>query len=296
MRILILGATGMIGHRLWIGLSPNHEVYGVIRRSKSELPSLPNICLDNIFDKVNVLNFDLVEKIIKKVQPDLVFNCIGVVKQLQISKNYIDSIELNSLLPHKLAKLCLKYRSRMIQFSSDCVFDGKKGSYIEENLPNALDLYGKSKALGEVIDMENVLTLRTSFIGREIFPHGGLIDWFEAQKEKTIKGFSRAIYSGLPTNYFIKILNEYILPNNKLHGMYHLAGVPIDKYSLLIKAREALNLEIEIEIKKDDDFIIDRSLDCSKFSKKTGYIAPEWNEVINELNVDSDFYATLKGG
>ncbi len=291
MRLLILGATGMIGHCLWMGLSSTHDVSVIIRRDKAELPDIPNIDSQKIFDKVDVTNFKDVETIIENVKPDVVFNCIGIVKQLELSKSYLHSIELNSLFPHRLAKVCLDNNSRMIQFSSDCVFDGEKGLYVESDIPNAVDLYGKSKALGEIDYMSNVLTLRTSFIGREIFPHGGLINWFESQKGKVVKGYSQAIYSGLPAASFINILNTYILPNRGLHGIYHLSNEPIDKYSLLILVKNVLKLNVEIIA--DDSFVIDRSLDSSKFKNELGCVIPQWNEIIGDLLIQNSFYDAL---
>ena len=293
MKILILGATGMIGHTLWMGLSDNHSVSALIRKSRDDLSTFSNIEQLNIIDQVDVLDLDLLEEILVDVKPDIVFNCVGIVKQLSLSQDHIHSIELNSLFPHKLAKLCRKEGARMIQFSSDCIFDGQKGMYVESDYPNASDLYGKSKAMGEIDYLDNVLTLRTSFIGRELFPHGGLINWLESQHGKVIKGFSNAIYSGLPTQTFIHILNDYIFRKPKLNGLYHLSSQPIDKYSLLIMAKDTLGLQVEID--KDTNFEINRSLDSSKFTNDFGYSAPVWGELIKDLGIRSEFYKKLSG-
>jgi dTDP-4-dehydrorhamnose reductase len=292
MKIAIIGATGMIGHRLWSGLSSNHDVFALVRRKATEIPNLPNIKRDQIYEGMNIENFDSLSKRLSQIGPDVVFNCVGVVKQLKLAKSYTHSIELNSLFPHKLASLGETLGFRIIQFSSDCIFDGRKGQYTEDDLPNATDIYGRTKALGEVADGEHVLTLRTSFLGREIFPHGGLINWFESQAGGKIKGFSKAIYSGLPAQCFVELLNDTILPNKGLKGLYHLSSEPIDKYRLLKMAREVLDLDIEIE--KDESFEIDRSLNCRKFSLETGYSPLKWEEMISKLAVDQEFYINLK--
>jgi len=293
MKILIVGATGMIGHTLWSGLSLKHDVSVIIRKDKSTLPNIPNIDNNKIWDKIDVFNFEDVDNVINTIKPDVVFNCIGIVKQLKISSDHLTCIELNSLFPHKLADACEKSKARMIQFSSDCVFDGKKGQYVETDIPNATDLYGRTKALGEIDYSENVLTLRTSFIGREIFPHGGLVNWFESQNGKAVQGFSNAIYSGLPTNTFIKILNEVILPNANLNGIYHLSSPPINKYKLLQLINKTLRLNIDILESKD--FVIDRSLNSDKFTMATKYKTPQWDILIEDLKGNTSFYNQVIG-
>ena len=291
MKVLIIGATGMIGHSLWIGLSKIHDVSVLVRKPKALIPDMPNINRSKIFDGINVLDIDKVERVVEQVRPDVVFNCIGIVKQLEISSNHKACIELNSLFPHNLAQICEKLNARMIQFSSDCVFDGVNGKYSESDVPNATDLYGKTKALGEIDYLENVVTLRTSFIGREVFPHGGLVNWFEAQEGKMVKGFSKAIYSGLPTNTFINVLNDFILPNSELHGIYHLSSNPIDKCSLLRLVKDRLGLNISIE--EDPSFVIDRSLSSQKLRIETGLTLPDWSELVEDLKVNEEFYRKL---
>lgn len=290
MKILIIGATGMIGHALWIGLGLKHDVSVIMRKDRSVLPSIPNIDKTTIFDKVDVRDFEAVENVISTTKPDVVFNCVGIVKQLKISSNHLACIELNSRFPHQLAQACIKSNARMIQFSSDCVFDGKKGQYVESDLPDATDLYGRTKALGEIDYSENVLTLRTSFIGREIFPHGGLINWFESQEGGKVFGFSNAIYSGLPTNTFVKILNDVILPNKSLNGIYHLSSSPIDKYSLLHLVKQTLQLDVSVT--EDSSFVIDRSLNSQKFAAATKYTPPQWLKLIEDLKENTSFYKT----
>ncbi len=292
MKILIVGATGMIGHTLWMGLSLNHDVSVIIRKDKKQLPNIPKIENTQIFDNIDVLDFDNVDHVISIIKPDVVFNCIGIVKQLEISSNHQVCIALNSLFPHQLAQACARSNSRMIQFSSDCVFDGEKGMYVESDTPNATDLYGRTKALGEIDYLSNVLTLRTSFIGREIFPHGGLVNWFESQKGGAIRGFSNAIYSGLPTNTFVKILNNFILPNKNLHGIYHLSAAPIDKYYLLNLIKKQFKVDVEIEL--DKTFVIDRSLISDKFKSETGFEPLVWEELIKDLEINSEFYKEIE--
>lgn len=293
MRILVLGATGMIGHRMWASLSKFHDVHATIRKSElGALEQLEGIDKDCVFYNVDVLDDAALLDVFQKVKPEMVLNCVGVVKQLAASKNHIVSIELNALFPHKLAKLCTEFGSRMIQFSTDCVFSGKKGMYTEQDEPDATDLYGRSKILGEVDYLDNVLTIRTSSIGREVFPHGGLVEWFLSQEGKEIKGFSKAIYSGFPTHALAMVINDFILPNPELKGIMHVSAEAINKFELLQLVNEELGRDITIN--EDSNFEMERSLDSSLFQEKVGFKPAPWKELVKDLNVDNEFYNNLK--
>ena len=180
----------------------------------------------------------------------------------------------------------------MIQFSSDCIFDGVKGNYIESDFSNATDLYGKSKALGEVDYLANVVTMRTSSIGREVFPHGGLVEWFLGNRGKTITGYKKAIYSGFPTKRLAEVISGFILPNPDLSGILHVAAPAIDKWTLLQMIKEHFNLKIEIAA--NEEFNIERSLNSSKFSALTGFSSPSWEEMMKDLEVDFDIYESIR--
>jgi dTDP-4-dehydrorhamnose reductase len=290
MKILVLGGTGMIGHRMWATLNLlGHDVYATCRSSQiNDFLEIPGICLESSILNLNVLDYSKLETVISELKPEIILNCVGIVKQLEESKNELLTIELNSLFPHKLAELCKKYNSRMIQFSTDCVFSGSKGNYKESDPLDVDDLYGRSKILGEIHNEEHVLTIRTSTIGREINPHGGLVEWFISQNGKKIKGFSNAIYSGLPTYTLATYINDFILSNKELNGVYHISSEPINKYSLLTRVKEILNLDVNII--EDKQFVMKRSLNSSKFCEKTNANSPSWDLILKDLLIDETIY------
>ncbi|HIF9248502.1 TPA: dTDP-4-dehydrorhamnose reductase family protein [Photobacterium damselae] len=282
MKILVVGATGMLGYSIFSNLSEseNLDVYGTVRNIKG----LEKFFLsdDKLILDIDVNDFKSLERAVTAIKPDVVINCIGLIKQHDVSKQHIESININALLPHKIAQLCDAFEARLIHFSTDCVFDGKTGNYVESDLPTATDLYGKSKCLGEV-DYGRHVTLRTSIIGHELKSSVSLVDWFLSQ-EDTVKGFSRAVFSGLPTAYIAKVLKDYVLPNSFLSGLYQLSVDPIDKYTLISKVASVYNKQIKIE--KFEDFVIDRSLNSAQFREKTGFIPPSWDELIEFMYSD----------
>ncbi|HIH0818802.1 TPA: dTDP-4-dehydrorhamnose reductase family protein [Vibrio cholerae] len=282
MKIIVIGATGMLGYSIFSNLSevPNLDVYGTVRNLKGVEKFFQSS--DKLIANVDVKYFESLERALINVQPDVVINCIGLIKQHDVSKLHVDAIEINSLLPHKIAQLCGILGARLIHFSTDCVFDGKVGNYVESDLPTATDLYGKSKSLGEV-DYGQHVTLRTSIIGHELKSSVSLIDWFLSQ-EGSVKGFSKAVFSGLPTAYIAKVLLDYVLPNTSLTGLYQLSVDPIDKYSLISKVADVYKKKIEID--NSEDFVIDRSLDSTKFREETGFIPPSWDELVTFMHAD----------
>jgi dTDP-4-dehydrorhamnose reductase len=176
--------------------------------------------------------------------------------------------------------MCALAGARLIHMSTDCVFDGQQGRYTEADVSNAQDLYGRSKFLGEV-DYPHAVTLRTSIIGHELGSHHGLVDWFLSQKQG-VKGFSRAVFSGLPTVELARVMRDYVIPNPGLRGVYHVSAEPIDKYSLLKILAEVYGKNIPIE--PDDKLVIDRSLDSTRFRQATGYRPPTWPELVRRMH------------
>ncbi|HAS6858988.1 TPA: sugar nucleotide-binding protein [Vibrio parahaemolyticus] len=282
MKVLVIGATGMLGYSIFSNLSElsNFDVYGTVRNVKGLESFFP--LTDKLIPNVDVKDFATLEKAVLGVKPDVVINCIGLIKQHDVSKQHVEAIEINALLPHKIAQLCDSIQARLVHFSTDCVFDGKTGSYLESDLPTATDLYGKSKCLGEV-DYGKHVTLRTSIIGHELKSSVSLIDWFLSQ-EGSVKGFSKALFSGLPTVYVAKVLADYVLPNPSLSGLYQLSVDPIDKFSLISKVADVYSKHIEIE--KFEDFVMDRSLNSTKFREETGFVAPSWDELVAIMHKD----------
>jgi len=280
MRIIIFGASGMLGHNLFEIFSEidQFETFGVLRKNvstdffKKNLKRIKQISDANKIDEIS--------KLLKEVSPKVVINCIGLIKQKDNLQSIADSIQLNSLFPHLLYKASQDVGAKLIHFSTDCVFSGKRGSYKEKDEPDAIDIYGLSKRLGE-INSEGALTLRTSIIGHEIKSHVSLVDWFLKQ-ENSIKGYKEAIFSGLTTIEVAKVLHQIILNNFDLSGVYHLSVNPISKYELLKLV--AKTYKKNIEIFEDNEVKIDRSLDSSKFSAITGYNPPSWDILIKDLN------------
>jgi dTDP-4-dehydrorhamnose reductase len=258
--------------------SSGFEIFGSVRSSNT-LQFIPKNLHSNIITNVDVDNYDNLITVFANVHPDLVINCIGLVKQLTSSDDPLTAIPINSLLPHRLSKLCEIVGARLVHMSTDCVFSGIKGMYTESDISDAHDLYGRSKYLGEV-DYSNSITLRTSIVGHEINGARSLIDWFLSQ-ERSIKGYSRAIFSGLPTVEIARIIRDYVIPHPELHGLYHVSAEPINKYELLKQVAEIYGKTIEIV--PDDQFIIDRSLDSSRFRELTGYVPPTWSELITTM-------------
>lgn len=283
MKILILGGSGMLGHRLWINLRKEHEVWVTVRQVSSPFPTHPDFPSAYIRPDVDASNFDQVTRALASIQPDLVINCIGLIKQMgHLARDPIMSISLNALLPHRISLICRAAKIRMIHISTDCVFSGKKGNYIESDASDADDLYGRSKFLGEVAYPPHSITLRTSIIGRELKTRLGLIEWFLSQKDgDTIRGYKRAIFTGFTTDELSRIIMNYVIPHPELTGLYHVSSNPINKYDLLQITGQAFGRKINIL--PDEDFVIDRSLDSNYFRQAVGYQPPAWTDMIQEM-------------
>ena len=277
LNVMILGVTGMLGYSLYINLNDykNLNVIGTARNLLGKELYF-NKQKENIILGVDATDIDSIDNAMNSANPDIVINCIGLIKQHEISKQHVDAIKINALLPHQLADLCNKHDARLIQFSTDCVFDGKVGLYRESDIPNSTDLYGKSKCLGEV-NYGKHLTLRTSIIGHELNSSVSLIDWFLSQSTE-VNGYSKAIFSGLPTCYIAKLLAEKIIVNDSLNGLYHLSAEPIDKYTLISLVSEIYGKSIKIN--KSEMLNIDRSLDSTRLREAIGFIPPTWYDLI----------------
>jgi dTDP-4-dehydrorhamnose reductase len=279
MNILVLGATGMLGHRLWLDLSPHAQVWATIRGRASFYP-LAHTAPDRVIEGVDALDWNSIHYAFARAKPDVVINCIGVIKQRHEAKMALPSVQLNALFPHQLAALCAAADARLIHISTDCVFTGLKGDYIESDPTDAHDIYGKTKALGEIDEMPGVLTIRTSIIGRELATHYGLLEWFLSQTG-SVRGFQRAIFSGFPTGEIARIIARYILPDTRLEGLYHVSAQPINKYDLLCLFRDAFGHDIEIV--PDSAVSIDRSLNSDRFRARTGFQPASWVDMIERM-------------
>ena len=280
MKVMVLGVTGMLGNAMLRVLSerPGLDVYGTAR-SNSARQHFSNNLAAQIIVGTDVENNDSLVRAFAAVRPDVVVNCVGLVKQLAEANDPLQAIPINSLLPHRLAELCQAIGARLVHISTDCVFSGTKGKYLETDLPDAYDLYGRSKLLGE-LDYPHTITLRTSMIGHELSGHHSLVNWFLDQ-QGPVKGFTRAIFSGLPTVELANVVRDIVLPHTELHGLYHVSAKPISKFDLLQMLAHAY--EKDIEINPSEEVIIDRSLNSDRFKEATGYTPPEWPMLIQRM-------------
>lgn len=280
MKILVLGVTGMLGNAVFrcFSESTNWEVYGSARSGAARKMFAPALA-ERIVVGTDVENVDSLNLLFAQVRPDVVINCVGLIKQLAVANNPLFAIPINSLLPHRLAQLCAIGGARLVHISTDCVFTGSQGNYKESDASNADDLYGRSKYLGEV-DYPNAVTLRTSIIGHELNSANGLIGWFLKQ-EGTIRGYKRAIFSGFPTVELAEIIRDHVIPRPELSGLYHVAAAPIAKYDLLQLVARVYGKEIEIV--PELEFAIDRSLNAERFHKATGYTPPSWQALVEKM-------------
>ena len=280
MKILILGVTGMLGNAMFRVLSerPELAVYGTAR-SNSARQHFSESLSGRIIVGTDVENNDSLVRAFAAVRPDVVVNCVGLVKQLADANDPLQAVPINTLLPHRLAALCQATGARLVHISTDCVFSGAKGNYLETDFPDAYDLYGRSKLLGEV-DYPHALTLRTSIIGHELSGHRSLVNWFLSQ-QGAVKGFARAIFSGLPTVEIAVVVRDVVLPREELRGLYHVSAKPINKFDLLQMLAQAYGKDIAIN--PSEELVIDRSLNSDRFKEATGYAPPEWPILIQRM-------------
>ena len=287
MRVLVLGGSGMLGHKLYQVLSARCDTYATTRELFTAYASYGIFNQNRLVSGVDVVRFDTVVRAMARVRPDVVVNCIGIVKQLAAAKDPIVSITINSLFPHRAADLCAAIGARFIHISTDCVFSGRKGNYTEDDVPDPDDLYGRSKLLGEV-NREGCLTIRTSMIGRELKRQAGLLEWFLSQEGRTVQGYTNAIFSGFTTQALSTIIADIIVGHPQLCGLYHVSAEPISKYDLLVKLRDAFALDVGIE--SYEAVKVDRSLDSTRFWKATGFVPPDWDAMIDDLAKDETNY------
>ena len=286
MKILILGGSGMVGHRLAKKLSNQYELFSLLRKR-------PDLDSNQFFEKVlpknqcifidDINEYENLNNIVKKILPDIIINCIGVIKQRDKVENVLNMRRINSLLPHVLNQICNKNKIKLIHLSTDCVFSGTKGNYQESDNPDPIDEYGKSKLLGE-IKKGNALTIRTSFIGPELFNKKSLFEWVKSQKNGEIDGFTNAIYSGLTTLAFSEIIENIIDKHQNLNGIWHISSNPISKFDLIEMINQKFNLKIKIN--RNSSFRCDRSLNSSKFQEETKIQIPSWRAMIDNLYQD----------
>jgi len=290
MKVLILGGGGMLGHKVFQVLNGRFETYATFREVQglwTKYPMYAQADASHLLGGVDVIDFQAVVRAVGEVNPEVVINCIGIIKQLKEASDPIISLTLNSLLPHRLADLCAAANARLFHMSTDCVFSGRQGHYDEDDFADAEDLYGRSKYLGEV-NREGCLTIRTSIFGRDFQKQSAFLEWFLSQRGGTVKGYRNAIFTGFPTQVLARIMGDLIEKHPQLSGLYQIASPPISKYDLLVRLRAVMRLDINIE--PYDDPPCDRSLCAAKFLRVTNYSIPTWDDMVTEVAADPTPY------
>jgi dTDP-4-dehydrorhamnose reductase len=288
-KILVLGAQGMLGHKIICQLAffPNFDIYGTVTGQEEVRKSLPFDLGKNLIINFNAEDQELLERIFVDINPHIVINCIAKTKSLQISQNILSAININTRLPHLLARYCEQINARLIHISTDSLFEDQPGNYSEEAKVFASDSYSMTKFLGEV-NYPGSITIRTSIIGHELKGKSGLVEWFLSQRNK-VKGYTNVIYTGLPTIELANIIINFIIPNRSLQGIYHVGAEALSKYELLKLIGYYYKKDIQIEM--DDHPRVNRSLSSIKFQKETGYSVPSWQNLISKMHQD---YIILK--
>lgn len=282
MRVLVLGVSGMLGSAVFREFEGDgkNEVWGLMR-NEAFLPYFSPAQQRRIVIGVDVLDEAALRFAFERVRPDLVINCVGLIKQKEHADDPLAVLPINAMLPHRLASLCATGKARLVHISTDCVFSGRKGMYTEDDLSDAEDLYGKSKHIGELHAFGHAITLRTSIVGRELNSNRALVDWFLAQQGE-VHGFRRSIFSGMTAIELARVIRDVVLPHTELHGLYHMSSEPISKLELLKLIATYYGKAIVVQ--PDDSLVIDRSLDSSRFKQATGYRAPSWESMVRVMH------------
>lgn len=286
--LLVLGGSGMLGHKLaQVAAARGLEVAATVREGGGE--RLAPVLGDSvrIVEGVDVALRESWERALEEVRPEIVVNCIGAVKQSAAGSDPVEAIRVNSLFPHQLAAHCAARGARLLQISTDCVFSGARGGYDEKDRPDPEDLYGRSKLLGEVRG-PGALTVRTSFVGRELSGANGLLEWLIGERGGAVRGYAKAIFSGLTTPVLAVAICELAGMPWPRGALYHVGGDPISKLELLLAINDAFDLGITIE--REESVEIDRSLDSGRFRRASGWTPPSWPRMIAELGEDPTPY------
>ena len=281
MRILILGGNGMIGHKMYKVLSNYHyDTWVTIKKNYQDLNCNYLFKKEKVIDNFNLCDFNKLNNVLDNINPDVIINAAGITIRRGIDFDISKSIIMNAALPHFLNQWVIKYQKRLIHFSTDCVFSGKDGYYSEISIPDSIDIYGRTKTLGE-INSHNSLTIRSSMIGRELENKTELFEWFLSQKNNKIKGFTNVIYSGITTNRMAQFILDIINLFPNMHGLFNVSSFSISKYELL----KIFNNKFEnnVIIEPDESYHSNKSLDSSKFYDYTGFKKPNWEELIIDL-------------
>jgi dTDP-4-dehydrorhamnose reductase len=281
----------MLGHKLWQRFKDRFDTWITLRGDFARVAAYGLFLPPRVVFGVDAFHFDTVIQAFGQVKPEVAINCIGIVKQVPLGKDPVASLEINSLFPHRLAGLCGDSRVRLIHMSTDCVFSGRRGGYTEQDVPDAEDLYGRSKLMGE-IQGPGCLTLRTSMVGRELGTQNGLLEWFFNNRNRKVQGYTEAYFSGFTTLKLAEIIAQVMEKHPELQGIYHLASQPISKYELLCLVRDVFEHPVEIE--PCSEVRVNRTLDGRHYREVTGFTSPSWEDMIRELKMDPTPYETWR--
>ena len=272
----------MLGNAVFrlLGRDGNLDVWGSLRH-RSGLRYFHELHHPRLLPGIDALDHDALVSAFRQAKPDVVINCVGIIKQLSVAHDPLVVLPTNAILPHRIAGLCAIAGARLVHISTDCVFSGRVGGRREADAADALDLYGQSKYIGEVRDDPHAISLRTSIIGHELGSRNALVEWFLSQ-EGHVPGYVKAVFSGLPAVELARVIQEFVIPSPQLQGLYHVAAQPITKCDLLRLIAEVYGKATVVV--PDDSVDIDRSLNSERFTKATGYIAPEWPLLIKKMH------------
>lgn len=291
-RIIILGVTGMLGHKMWQKFSDRYDsIFAIIRKRKKDFDKYSFLKSDGVVESLDLCDFEKMEKVLSEIRPDIIINCAGVTPRSREAGDETATSTINSLLPHRLLAWGKQNKAKIIHFSTDCVFDGKTGNYDEKSPLNAYDLYGRTKILGEINDID-ALTIRSSFIGRELDSGTELLEWLLSQHGKCVKGYRKAFFTGITTNLLADTVTDIIERFPALHGIYHISSEVISKYDFLQMIRKLYKVDVEIE--PDDQFECNRSLNNEKFRQATGFECPNWPQMMATMANDPTPYDTWR--
>lgn len=285
MKILVFGGSGMIGHQIFRHLQENHfSVFATLRHSFAKYEKYPLFNSKNSFEKIDIVDSEKVSQLLESLKPDCILNCVGItLRKLEI-KDEAYCLKINAEFPHFLKKWCEKNNSYLIHFSTDCVFSGKSASYTEQSPCDATDIYGRTKSKGEVTESPYALTLRSSMVGRELFDKTELLEWALSQKNQTIQGYERAIYSGVTTSVMAKLILSILKQPQKLIGLYQVSSNPISKFQLLQLINSAFKLNMQIVA--NHSYVSEKILLSEKLKQKMNFQPPEWTEMLDEVAKD----------
>ncbi|UHA74495.1 SDR family oxidoreductase [Paenibacillus sp. 481] len=269
MKLLVIGGNGMAGHMLvqYFKEQPEFSLFYTSRDAEDEYGLL-----------LDVTDIEQVDRLVMAVRPHVIINAVGILNQAAESKP-IEAYQVNGLLPHRLRQIADRIGARVIHISTDCVFSGSHGSYIEADEVDGTSMYAVTKALGELRDGTAHVTIRTSIIGPEIRKQGiGLLNWF-LQQQGVVQGYRHVWWNGVTTLELAKAIHYYV--NRPVGGLLHLAHPkPINKHDLLMLMQQAFRKE-DVTIEPSNEPVLDRTLVNTR--SDADYPVPPYRTMLAEL-------------